>query len=147
MLFMEVIRLLKAQTIDYVFLENVAGLLSARQSNNFKKVIAELSKSGFECKWTSIEANNVGLPQKRKRAFILSIRNNEAEFQRKVPKLNRTALEKRCRKPWKSKVPLHRHLKDKLTREDFARIRLIANCVVPLQAYTALLLLVHTSSA
>ena len=67
--FPEIIRLVRQIRPGYVFLENVTGLLVG---GGFDLVITGLAQSGFNVEWISVQANEVGSPQKRERIFLLA---------------------------------------------------------------------------
>lgn len=52
----------------YVFLENVAG----HRSIGFGTVLGDLAALGYDVRWTSIRAADVGAPHRRERVFILA---------------------------------------------------------------------------
>jgi DNA (cytosine-5)-methyltransferase 1 len=51
-----------------VILENVRGHLSL----GFKEVLQDLTKVGYDAKWTIVRASDVGAPHRRERLFILA---------------------------------------------------------------------------
>lgn len=60
---------------DYVFLENVPGLVSG---GGLGPVLGSLASLGFDAEWTSLRAADVGAPHKRERVFILGRRRDVA---------------------------------------------------------------------
>lgn len=68
---------------DFFLMENVPGLESMTDEHG-NTVISELQKlfkkHGFETDYRILKASNYGVPQKRKRMFIVGSRNNLEEF-------------------------------------------------------------------
>ena len=63
-----VIRVVREVGCRYVFLENVAGLLSM----GCGRVLGDLAQSGFDAEYMCIHASDVGAPHKRSRWFCLA---------------------------------------------------------------------------
>jgi len=61
---------------SYVILENVRGHLSL----GFDKVLADLTKIGYDAKWTIVRASDVGAPHRRERLFIVAQPANTNSF-------------------------------------------------------------------
>lgn len=53
---------------DYVILENVSG----HRSKGFGVVLGDLAESGYDVRWTSLRASDVGAPHRRERVFIVA---------------------------------------------------------------------------
>lgn len=76
-LFWEIIRLLKETKAQYAILENVPGLLSSNNGNDMATVIAALDDIGYCSAWRVLDAQHFGVPQRRRRVFIIaSLGNN-----------------------------------------------------------------------
>ena len=72
-LFFEACRIIRQVRPRYLFIENVAGLLS----NKFMSVVlGELSEMGFDAQWGVFSARDVGSTHLRKRVFILAYSSN-----------------------------------------------------------------------
>lgn len=56
-----------------VMLENVPGILNSNERNDIRKVVDDFLLAGYECRWTTCSASDVGLPQKRERWFCLCV--------------------------------------------------------------------------
>jgi DNA (cytosine-5)-methyltransferase 1 len=59
---------------EYVFLENVQGIISAKTGDGesvLKYVLGDLEKRGYSCTWGIFSASLIGAPHQRKRVFIL----------------------------------------------------------------------------
>lgn len=56
--------------------ENVPGLLSAGDGHFLREILASLNDSGYDCKWSVVDASQYGVLQQRKRLIILGRRND-----------------------------------------------------------------------
>ena len=70
-LFFEVARLIQARKPQYVFLENVKGLLNHDGGRTFGTIIQTLWELGYDCEWQLLNSKNFGVPQNRERVFIV----------------------------------------------------------------------------
>jgi DNA (cytosine-5)-methyltransferase 1 len=61
---------------EWVFLENVPGLVSG---GGLAEVLGSLAALGFDAEWTSVWASEVGAPHRRERVFILGRRRGVAD--------------------------------------------------------------------
>jgi DNA (cytosine-5)-methyltransferase 1 len=92
-LWRELARLVDDVRPDILFLENVRGALP----RGFDEVLADLALLGFDVRWTSLRASDVGAPHRRERIFILAHTNRGrlrllAERQQRITALGRTPL-------------------------------------------------------
>jgi len=70
-LFYEYIRILKEKQPLFFLAENVAGILSSTHLPEFKKIIAEFEKLGYNVSYKLVNAKDYGVPQDRKRVIIV----------------------------------------------------------------------------
>lgn len=70
-LFHEIMRLLEAIKPKYFILENVPGLLSHDEGKTFGTIITEISKLGYYAEWCVLNSADFGVPQQRKRIYIV----------------------------------------------------------------------------
>lgn len=75
-LFFDIIRIAKHHKPKVIFLENVSGLVNHDKGNTLKVIESNLSNLGYQIHWKILEATMFGLPQRRKRIFIVAIRND-----------------------------------------------------------------------
>jgi len=68
-LYAEFSRLARELRPDHVFFENVSALV---QSEDFAKILRDFADMGYESRWTTVRASDVGAPQKRRRVFLLA---------------------------------------------------------------------------
>ena len=57
--------------IDFFILENVDGLTKPKHKSTFKKLLKLFDKAGFHTTWKVLDAYDYGVPQHRKRVFII----------------------------------------------------------------------------
>lgn len=59
----------------FVF-ENVRGILSSKQGEDFKIICASFEEVGYKLFWRVLNAADYGVPQQRERVFLVGIRND-----------------------------------------------------------------------
>jgi DNA (cytosine-5)-methyltransferase 1 len=70
-LFWEIVRLLTETKAENFILENVPGLLSSNDGRDMATVITALDDIGFDVAWRVLDAQHFGVPQRRRRVFIV----------------------------------------------------------------------------
>jgi DNA (cytosine-5)-methyltransferase 1 len=70
-LFWEIVRLLTETKAENFILENVPGLLSSNDGRDMATVITALDDIGFDVAWRVCDAQFYGVPQRRRRVFIV----------------------------------------------------------------------------
>ena len=70
-LFWEICRLLDETKAENFILENVVGLLSSNDGRDMATVIEALVERGYGIAWRVLDAQHFGIPQRRKRVFIV----------------------------------------------------------------------------
>ena len=65
----ETIKTIRNIQPKFAFLENVLGLVS---TSYFGTILADISSSGYDCRWCIVGGDNVGAPHERKRLWILA---------------------------------------------------------------------------
>jgi DNA (cytosine-5)-methyltransferase 1 len=70
-LFGEVVRIVAEVKPEWLLLENVPGLLTSKGGEDFANIIAALEQLGFGVAWGVLDAQWFGLPQARRRLFIV----------------------------------------------------------------------------
>ena len=68
-LWWEFARLIGEIRPEFVFVENVPGLLA---NEAMRRVLGDLSALGFNAEWISLRASDVGAPHRRERVFLLA---------------------------------------------------------------------------
>src|SRR3989344_1337222 len=69
--FYDYVRLIKEKQPLFFLAENVAGILSSRHYPEFMKIVAEFKKIGHNDSFKLLDAKGYGIPQERKRVFIV----------------------------------------------------------------------------
>ena len=75
-LFWEICRLLDETRTQIFILENVPGLLSSNNGRDMACVIEALVKRGYRVGWRVLDAQYFGVPQRRRRVFIVGCLGN-----------------------------------------------------------------------
>jgi len=78
----EFIRCLRECQPEAFVMENVPGLLTKHTRPYFDSVLSQLSALGFQLNWGVLNAADYGVPQKRKRLFVLGSRKTFLRFPR-----------------------------------------------------------------
>lgn len=76
-LFFEIARILRHKKPPYFLLENVPGLLSHDQGRTFAVILDTLCELGYSVEWTVYNSAAFGVPQSRRRVFIVGYLNPE----------------------------------------------------------------------
>jgi len=81
----EVQRLLEIAKINnelpkYLLMENVKNIVSKRFKSNFKEWISFLEELGYKNFYQILNSKDFNIPQNRQRVFMLSIRDDKAEY-------------------------------------------------------------------
>lgn len=56
----------------WLVLENVAGLLTSSEGRDFGRLVSEVEKLGYGVAWRILDAQYFGVPQRRRRVFIVA---------------------------------------------------------------------------
>lgn len=72
----EVFRILKDKHPRAFILENVKGLLTHNKGKTFSYILEQLTACGYNVKYKIMQATDYGLPQIRKRLFMVGIRKD-----------------------------------------------------------------------
>jgi DNA (cytosine-5)-methyltransferase 1 len=75
-LFWEICRLLDETRTETFILENVPGLLSSNNGRDMACVIEALVERGYRIAWRVLDAQYFGVPQRRRRVFIVGCLGN-----------------------------------------------------------------------
>ena len=63
----------------WIVLENVVGLLSSAEGRDFGILLATLAEIGYGCAWRVVDARYFGVPQRRRRVFIVGCLGDDGE--------------------------------------------------------------------
>lgn len=75
-LFYEYLRVLRDKQPKFFLAENVAGIISSAHIGEFKKIVAEFENAGYSVEHSLLNAKDFGVPQERKRVFVIGYRND-----------------------------------------------------------------------
>lgn len=78
-LFWEIRRLVEETQTEWFILENVPGLLSSNRGKDFGIVLGEMADLGYSIGWRVLDAQYFGVPQRRRRVFIVGNRTGNPE--------------------------------------------------------------------
>jgi len=77
-LFFEIIRIIKVHQPKVVFLENVENIIEHDDQKTFLRIFNELAECGYDVKYKTLQPYEyAGIPQRRKRIFIVAFRSLE----------------------------------------------------------------------
>ena len=76
MLFFEMCRILRERQPKCFIAENVKGILTANKRSAFPLIMKEFEDSGYDVKYTILNAAYFGVPQKRERVIIVGFRKD-----------------------------------------------------------------------
>ena len=77
-LFWEIARIVDETQTEYFVIENVPGLLSSNKGADFGVVIGTMADIGYSLGWRVLDAQHFGVPQRRKRVFIVGRRGSDS---------------------------------------------------------------------
>jgi DNA (cytosine-5)-methyltransferase 1 len=63
---------------EYFIIENVPGLLSSNKGKDFGVVVGTMADLGYSLGWRVLDAQHFGVPQRRKRVFIVGRRGSDS---------------------------------------------------------------------
>jgi DNA (cytosine-5)-methyltransferase 1 len=75
-LFWEIARILEETKAKYFIVENVPGLLSSSKGRDMGIVIGTLAELGYGVAWRVLDAQYFGVPQRRRRVFVVGCLDN-----------------------------------------------------------------------
>ena len=80
-LFFEIERILSAKNPQGFILENVEGLVTHDGGKTFKIILESLKNLGYKVSWKILNAKNFGVPQDRKRIYIVGTKKNFVDLE------------------------------------------------------------------
>ncbi len=73
-------KLIKETLPDFVFMENVPGLLNGKGKKIFKRFLSILNEAGYFYDFKILNVMNYGVPQRRKRLIVIASRFSEVKI-------------------------------------------------------------------
>lgn len=74
-LFKDGVEAVKAVQPNYFVWENVFGVFSAGKRKEFKEILAYFKETGYDLAWTLLDTKYFGLPQRRRRLYMIGVKN------------------------------------------------------------------------
>lgn len=75
-LFFNIMKFIQVNRPKIIILENVQGLLTHNEGQTFQKIKASIEEEKYTIKYNVLKCSDYGLPQMRKRLFIIAVRND-----------------------------------------------------------------------
>lgn len=75
-LYWEIVRLAEETKAKWLVLENVPGLLTSQKGRDMGIVVGTLVDCGYSVSWRVLDAQHFGVPQRRRRVFIVAGRTS-----------------------------------------------------------------------
>ena len=82
-LFFNIMKFVKFHNPKIIILENVQGLLNHDSGNTFQTIITQIENANYIVGYKVLKCSDYGIPQMRKRLFIIGIRN-DLELKNKI---------------------------------------------------------------
>lgn len=80
-MFYEIVRIIKDKKTPVLFLENVPGLINHDDGNTLQIIIETLQSMGYKVHHTVLDASHFGIPQKRKRFYLVAFLDQKTQFE------------------------------------------------------------------
>jgi DNA (cytosine-5)-methyltransferase 1 len=84
-LFQEFLRVLSIVKPKFLFVENVRGMVSAENGWFINQQMKAFENMGFRVKFAQMDASNYGVPQTRKRIFLVGVHKSVKDFDYSFP--------------------------------------------------------------
>lgn len=75
-MFHEILRVIDVKKTRILFLENVPGIINHDEGNTLSVILRELESRGYHCFHTVLNASDFGVPQNRKRFYLVAFLEN-----------------------------------------------------------------------
>lgn len=89
--FFDYINIIDEKDPDFFVTENVPGILSKKHYDDFMDIIDEFENMGYTVKYKKLNAAYYGVPQRRKRVFIVGIKD-DIDFEFNFPNKNKKEM-------------------------------------------------------
>nr|AOP19043.1 hypothetical protein [Halimeda discoidea] len=84
--FYQLLKILKYKKIPCIVLENVPGLVNLKKGQVFDTILTHLKNLNYECSWKILNCLDYGIPQNRKRVFIVGFHKSILESSSASPR-------------------------------------------------------------
>jgi len=92
-LFYDVLRIIEAKNNEAFLLENVPGLTTHDKGNTFKTILGALDDIGYNVHYKILDASKFGVPQQRKRIYIVGFRKDISDKDFVFPTGTKTSVD------------------------------------------------------
>ena len=76
----EFIRVIREAKPKSFWMENVPGMISIDKGKTIREITSAMASAGYRIKWDILNAADYGVPQNRKRVFVIGLRNDRMNF-------------------------------------------------------------------
>lgn len=80
-MFHEIVRIIEEKKTPVLFLENVPGLINHDDGNTLQVILETLKSMGYKVQHTVLDASHFGVPQKRKRFYLVAFLDHTIQFE------------------------------------------------------------------
>ena len=90
-MFHEILRIIEHKMPRALFLENVPGLINHDDGRTLQIVLSELERVGYKCSYTVLNSSDFGVPQNRKRFYLVGFLD-DVEFNFPKPPMKKVDI-------------------------------------------------------
>lgn len=87
-MFYEIVRIIAVKKPKAIFLENVPGIINHDNGKTLSVILNSLKNEGYNCHYTVLNASDFGVPQNRKRFYLVGFLDEGVQFEFPVPPKN-----------------------------------------------------------
>lgn len=91
-MFHEILKIITIKNPKAIFLENVPGLVNHDNGKTLSVILNSLKDEGYHCHHTILNASDFGIPQNRKRFYLVAFKGENNQFEFPVPPKNKADL-------------------------------------------------------
>lgn len=91
-MFHEILKIVDIKKPRVIFLENVHGILNHDDGKTLEVILDELSSRNYKCHHTILNASDFGVPQNRKRFYLVCFLDNNVEFSFPLPPMTKVDI-------------------------------------------------------
>lgn len=93
-MFHEIVRIVEKKRPKVLFLENVPGIVNHDKGNTLGVILETLAELGYDCYHTILNASDFGVPQNRKRFYLVAFKDKGHSFSFPTPPMKRADIGK-----------------------------------------------------
>jgi DNA (cytosine-5)-methyltransferase 1 len=91
-MFHEIVRIAEKKRPKVLFLENVPGIVNHDNGNTLKIILDTITELGYECFYTILNASDFGVPQNRKRFYLVAFDEHGYNFKFPEPPMKQADI-------------------------------------------------------